>query len=79
MCSQGGEAVWGNSTFAPDDLENQEQTHGHFLSFRPKENETVPHIMKNPGAGNLTVDGASDWILSHTPTSYQVSVSVDTL
>jgi hypothetical protein len=53
-------------------MDGQGHTQGHFISFRPKADEEVPHVMGDPGAGNLTVGGASDWILSHTPTSYQV-------
>ncbi|KAG8818333.1 hypothetical protein FRC17_010875 [Serendipita sp. 399] len=71
MWIKGGDIIWGNETQAPDDTDDFGHTHGHFLSFRPKEDEKVPHIMENPGAGNLTVNGANDWILSHTPTSYQ--------
>lgn len=75
MWIKGGDVIWGNSTCAPDDPEYTNHTHGHFLSFRPKENEAVPHVMSEPGAGNLTVDTASDWILSHTPASYQRMIS----
>ncbi|PVF93551.1 putative LRO1-a lecithin cholesterol acyltransferase-like protein [Serendipita vermifera] len=72
MWIKGGDIIWGNETHAPDDLEDQEHTHGHFLSFRPKADESnVPHVINNPGAGNLTVHSSIDWILSHTPTSFQ--------
>lgn len=53
-----------------------DHTQGHFISFRPKANEEVPHVMEDhPSVGNLTVTAASDWILSHTPTSYQRMIS----
>ncbi|KAG8980879.1 hypothetical protein FRB93_008884 [Tulasnella sp. JGI-2019a] len=31
---QGGDAVWGNITHAPDDMEGSVETHGRFFSFR---------------------------------------------
>ena len=46
MLPKGGEAVWGNATFAPDDLSPPKQnlTNGHLLSFKPPLNSTrTPH------------------------------------
>lgn len=60
---KGGAAIWGNESFAPDDLPSHKFTHGKFLSFRP------PH---DHNCANLTVDDASTWILEHTPTTFQV-------
>ena len=34
MWIKGGNAVWGDATFAPDDEEGGEHTHGEFISFR---------------------------------------------
>jgi len=56
-------------------MEGQEHTQGHFISFRPRADEEVPHVIEDPGAGNLTAGGASEWILSRTPSSYQVRPS----
>ena len=43
MLPKGGEAVWGNTTWAPDDLSSpiQNKTHGNFISFKPKHNSTA--------------------------------------
>ena len=38
MWVKGGNAVWGDATFAPDDLEEGNHTHGELISFR----RTVP-------------------------------------
>ncbi|KAH9973691.1 Lecithin:cholesterol acyltransferase-domain-containing protein [Lactifluus volemus] len=35
MWVKGGNAVWGNATFAPDDEEVDHHTHGELISFRP--------------------------------------------
>ncbi|KIM23021.1 hypothetical protein M408DRAFT_332589 [Serendipita vermifera MAFF 305830] len=78
MWIKGGDAIWGNGTHAPDDMEDGEHTQGHFISFRPKANEEVPHVMdERPSVGNLTVTAASNWILSHTPSSYQRMISAN--
>jgi phospholipid:diacylglycerol acyltransferase len=66
MLPKGGDAVWGNSTFAPDDLPSphQNMTNGHFLSFKPPMNSTLhPHR-------NLTMSTAMDYLLSHTESWY---------
>ncbi len=43
MLPKGGEAVWGNTTWAPDDLSPpvQNKTHGTFISFKPKHNTST--------------------------------------
>lgn len=38
MWVKGGNAVWGDATFAPDDNEGGNHTHGELISFR----QTVP-------------------------------------
>jgi phospholipid:diacylglycerol acyltransferase len=38
MWVKGGNAVWGDATFAPDDEEGADHTHGELISFR----QTVP-------------------------------------
>ena len=66
MLPKGGEAVWGNATFAPDDLSPPQQnlTNGHFLSFKPPLNSTrTPHQ-------NLTMTESFDYLLSHTEDWY---------
>ncbi|KZS88907.1 phospholipid diacylglycerol acyltransferase [Sistotremastrum niveocremeum HHB9708] len=79
MWIKGGSAIWGNESFAPDDLPGHIHTHGKFLSFR--------HLLEGNGGAkavaegredgmgertaNLTVDEASNWILEHTPGTFQ--------
>jgi phospholipid:diacylglycerol acyltransferase len=87
--SQGGTAVWGNSTHAPDDLPGASHTYGHFFAFRapsvshealpygastedPTKAVPIPARETNPGVGNLTASEAGDWILEHTPSTWQV-------
>lgn len=64
---QGGRAIWGNFTNAPDDHANCTHTHGCFISFRP-----AGSLGNETGVQNMTVDEAGTWILEHSPTSFQV-------
>ena len=66
---KGGEAVWGNSTFAPDDIDDRDHTHGDFIAFR----ESVAKALGSEQVSNMTADTATNWILSHTPAHFQVS------
>ncbi|KAG8909366.1 hypothetical protein FRC00_010267 [Tulasnella sp. 408] len=135
MWVKGGEAVWGNATHAPDDLEGTSHTHGHFFSFRaptpesepsslpaghsattslnnpqnhptmaPVDDEAaerakskersgkdyeppsrvnpptpppVPAVETSPGVGNLTAEEAGNWILQHTPYSWQKMIATN--
>ena len=90
---QGGEAVWGNATHAPDDESDEAHSHGELIAFRrmlatSPDLEDVPAFsngtqrsfeIENPSTSgsiivpkNMTADEASDWILEHTPATFQV-------
>lgn len=101
---QGGDTIWGNSTFAPDDPSEDSNvldandvrgrrsghTHGELISFRripvsvpiPEEGETETRstrLMNEDngfGVKNMTSEMAGDWILEHTPSSFQVSLTL---
>ncbi|EXJ85703.1 phospholipid:diacylglycerol acyltransferase [Capronia coronata CBS 617.96] len=70
MLPKGGEAVWGNSTWAPDDLPSSQQntSYGVFLSFGPKQNST-----KLPGK-NLTMTESMEYLMNITEPWYQNQV-----
>ena len=63
---QGGDDVWGNATFAPDDLHFSDLSHGELIAFRQ------PIADVDQSVTNMTAAGAGDWILERTPTSFQV-------
>ncbi|KIV82333.1 hypothetical protein PV11_04452 [Exophiala sideris] len=70
MLPKGGEAVWGNSTWAPDDLPypQQNKTHGIFLSFKPKLNSsTTPRK-------NMTMAESFQYLMESTEPWYQDQV-----
>lgn len=66
MWVKGGNAVWGNGTFAPDDAENASHTHGELIAFRHALATT-----QDLEVGNMTADQAGTWVLEHTPTTFQ--------
>ncbi|KAJ4483601.1 LACT-domain-containing protein [Lentinula aciculospora] len=97
MWIKGGDAIWGNTTFAPDDPSedvNYElaannvkerrsgHTHGSLISFRhmpvsvpvSEEKHTDTRNLNednDAGVKNMTSEMAGEWILKHTPSSFQ--------
>ncbi|KAF8639548.1 hypothetical protein AX17_001453 [Amanita inopinata Kibby_2008] len=69
MWLKGGNAVWGNAAFAPDDNENPDHSHGVLVSFRQSQ-ARLPSSDADK-IGNMTTDDAGVWILQHTPTAFQ--------
>ena len=63
MLPKGGNAVWGNSTWAPDDKPGKNVTYGNFLNFRESNSTQSP--------GNLTVEESIDYLLEHSETWYR--------
>ncbi|KAF2670994.1 Phospholipid:diacylglycerol acyltransferase [Microthyrium microscopicum] len=60
MIPIGGEAIWGNATWAPDDKPGQEASYGPFIRFRhPGENATTSYA-------NLTVPAALPFVFGET-------------
>lgn len=64
MMPMGGDAVWGNLTWAPDDQPGQIHSYGSVLNFRTELNGTIP-------SSNLTVSGALDYLKRTTEDWYQ--------
>ncbi|EXJ84933.1 phospholipid:diacylglycerol acyltransferase [Capronia epimyces CBS 606.96] len=70
MLPKGGEAVWGNSTWAPDDLASSQQntSYGLFISFQPDQNST-----KLPSK-NLTMTETFEYLMNSTEPWYQKQI-----
>ncbi|KAI0198649.1 Lecithin:cholesterol acyltransferase-domain-containing protein [Astrocystis sublimbata] len=64
MLPIGGEAVWGNLTWAPDDQPGQKESFGSFLNFRDGGNWTVPKQ-------NFTVSKALEYLLDTSEDWYR--------
>lgn len=58
MLPKGGDAVWGNLTWAPDDREGQTASFGNFLRFT-KANATTEE-------GNMTVTESLEYLLRNS-------------
>jgi len=64
MWVKGGNAVWGDATFAPDDEEGGEHTHGELISFRqsapiPLDEEDIETPLSTQGqTQNATAEGS---------------------
>lgn len=67
MLPIGGNAVWGNLTWAPDDQPGQEESFGSLLNFRTGANWTTPDR-------NFTVDDAMEYLFNTTEDWYQKQV-----
>ncbi|KAK2779886.1 hypothetical protein FQN52_002366 [Onygenales sp. PD_12] len=66
MLPKGGDAVWGNSTWAPDDNEGQPLSFGNMLNFKPSNTSQMQQ--------NLTVDTGLDYLFTHTDDWYRDQV-----
>lgn len=72
MWMKGGDAVWGNATFAPDDDDNRTYSHGELIAFRKS-------IAANDdeSLANMTSVSAATWVLEHTPTHFQKMIATN--
>lgn len=78
MWIKGGDAIWGTPHGAPDDGHNCTHTHGSLIAFRvppPPPGAASTTAGVEADAANMTADAASEWILQHTPSSFQVGAS----
>ncbi|KAI4864514.1 LACT-domain-containing protein [Hypoxylon rubiginosum] len=64
MLPIGGDAVWGNLTWAPDDQPDQKKSFGSFLNFRRGANWTTPDK-------NFTVSNAMQYMMETTDDWYR--------
>ena len=63
MLPKGGEAVWGNRTWAPDDLPKQKASFGTFINFKESNSSTSPK--------NLTISESLQYLWDHSDDWYQ--------
>lgn len=70
--AKGGDAVWGNATFAPDDLGEKDHTHGELVAFRKGIATIDAAHTGDADVQNMTANDVSTWILQRTPSYFQV-------
>lgn len=75
MLPKGGEAVWGNSTWAPDDQANQTMTYGNLLNFRPSDPNSSANTNSTNSFKNLTTAESLNYLLSESEPWYNKQVS----
>ena len=63
MLPKGGNAVWGNMTWAPDDRKNQSVSFGNFINFKESNSTQTPR--------NLTVEESLTYLLEHSDSWYK--------
>ena len=66
MLPKGGNAVWGNTTWAPDDLFAQEVSYGTFVNFKESNSTRSPR--------NLTIEESLDYLLENSDPWYRDSI-----
>ncbi|GFZ46798.1 Phospholipid:diacylglycerol acyltransferase [Saitozyma sp. JCM 24511] len=72
MWIKGGNRIWGEEDGAPDDPHNATDSHGRFFSFRHMDVSSNEHnLTESSVSPNLTVDEASRYVLTHTPSNFQ--------
>lgn len=67
MLPKGGNAVWGNKTFAPDDRPDQKVSFGTFINFKESNSTHSPR--------NLTVEESIEYLLEYSDKWYQEQVA----
>lgn len=75
MLPIGGEAVWGNSTWAPDDQPDQDVTFGNFLSFKGTNSSNSQANLTAEEALHYLYDHADDWYTNQIKSSYSHGVA----
>ncbi|KAF7315202.1 Phospholipid:diacylglycerol acyltransferase [Mycena indigotica] len=82
MWIKGGNDIWGGPHGAPDDSHNCTHSHGELIAFRLAPPPPPPGSVST-SAGireelqNMTADTASDWILQHTPSTFQKMIETN--
>ena len=66
MLPIGGNAVWGNKTWAPDDKPGQKVSYGTFINFKESNSTQSP--------ANLTVEESMNYLLDHTDSWYKKAI-----
>jgi phospholipid:diacylglycerol acyltransferase len=71
---QGGNTIWGNLSHAPDDDHGSNHTHGELIAFR--HSLAFSAESSDDKTSNMTSEQAGTWILQHTPSTFQVAITL---
>ncbi|EAL92586.1 phospholipid:diacylglycerol acyltransferase [Aspergillus fumigatus Af293] len=75
MLPKGGEAVWGNSTWAPDDQPGQVMTFGNLLNFRETNSSWTRKNLTTTESLTYLLDQSEDWYRHQVLSSYSHGVA----
>lgn len=75
MLPKGGSAVWGNSTWAPDDQPGQPLTFGNLLNFRESNSSFTAKNLTTPESLAYLMDQSEDWYRDQVLNSYSHGVA----
>jgi len=75
MLPKGGEAVWGNATWAPDDQPGQAMSFGTLLNFRESNSSWTQRNLTTPESLRYLLDQSEDWYRDHVLGSYSHGVA----
>ena len=77
MLIKGGNAVWGNDTWAPDDPPNATVSYGRFFDYPSVyDNSTHTVVQGEPGRPlRIEASDMEDWLLQHTDENYRNMVT----
>ncbi|KAA8646099.1 hypothetical protein EYZ11_003740 [Aspergillus tanneri] len=75
MLPKGGEAVWGNSTWAPDDQPGQSMTFGNVLNFHESNSTLTAKNLTISDSLSYLLDQSDDWYRDQVLASYSHGVA----
>ncbi|KAJ5648306.1 hypothetical protein N7490_004678 [Penicillium lividum] len=75
MLPKGGEAVWGNATWAPDDQPGQAMSFGNLLNFRETNSSWTRRNLTAPESLQYLLDQSEDWYRNQVLGSYSHGVA----
>ncbi|KAL2868345.1 phospholipid:diacylglycerol acyltransferase [Aspergillus lucknowensis] len=75
MLPKGGEEVWGNSTWAPDDQPGQQMTFGNLLNFRERNSSLTQRNLTVPESLQYLLNQSEPWYRDLLLSSYSHGVA----
>ncbi|KAF3386124.1 Phospholipid:diacylglycerol acyltransferase [Penicillium rolfsii] len=75
MLPKGGEAVWGNGTWAPDDQAEQEISFGNLINFRETNSSWTSRNLTTSESLQYLLDQSEDWYRNQVLGSYSHGVA----
>ncbi|KAI9651710.1 MAG: hypothetical protein M1829_002557 [Trizodia sp. TS-e1964] len=75
LLPKGGNAVWGNATWAPDDLPGQTASYGTFLNFRESNSTQSPKNLTVEESMKYLLENSDDWYSEMIHSNYSHGIA----